>query len=388
MKQPLTPNQDVSAPPRVLRVVAGLHRGAQTLLKGPAFVVLGSADDADFVLSDGGVAPRHLAITMHEDGTAVRALDGEVRLAQRVLARGEAVPLEQGLTLGVGGATIYVGAADEEQARIRVDSEQRPRAQSETRAGAATVTSTGSAEPNRHGPWMGRVVGRNSIVATAVAGTVVACIFAFALTVGVYSTGAATEQELSEALSEARLDEVRVVSLPGGGLALEGVIQDDETRAALLQRLSRHGLTPALRLSTGAQLAEAVKDVFRMNGMNIEALYTKNGVIVVHGLRESGARVDQMIQMARRDIPGVSNILRADEEVVEASEPIAAPIAPIDANAKRVVSIVDGSPSYILTADGSRYFVGALMPHGYRVAHIVGETVTLERDGKTLVMTF
>ncbi len=387
MKQPLTPNQDESAPHRALRVVAGLHRGAQTLLKGPALVVLGSADDADFVLSDAGVAPRHLAITMHEDGTAVRALDGEVRLGQRVLARGEVVPLEQGLTLGVGGATIYVGAADDEQARIRlVDGEERSRAQSETSADAAPVTSTGSAEPNRRGDRLG--VGRNRIVVAAVASVVVACIFALALTVGAYSTGAATEQELSKALSEARLDEVRVVSLPRGGLALEGVIQDDETRAALLQRLSRHGLTPALRLSTGAQLAEAVKDVFRMNGMNIEALYTKNGVIVVHGLRESGARVDQMIQMARRDIPGVSNILRADEEVVEASEPIAAPIAPIDANAKRVVSIVDGSPSYILTADGSRYFVGALMPHGYRVANIAGETVTLERDGKTLVMTF
>lgn len=230
-------------------------------------------------------------------------------------------------------------------------------------------------------------VGRNRILVAAVAGAVVVCIFAFVVTVGAYSTGAATEQELSRALSEARLDEVRVVSLPGGGLALEGVIQDDETRAALLQRLSRHGLTPALRLSTGDQLAEAVKDVFRMNGLNIEALYTKNGAIVVHGLRESGPRVDQMIQMARRDIPGISSILRADEEV-EAREPIATPIGPIDAGAKRVVSVVDGSPSYILTADGSRYFVGALMPHGYRVANIAGETVTLERDGKTLVMTF
>jgi type III secretion protein D len=54
---------------------------------------------------------------------------------------------------------------------------------------------------------------------------------------------------------------------------------------------------------------------------------------------------------------------------------------------KRIASLVPGEPAYLVTADGSRYFVGALLPSGHRVLLIADKTVTVERDGQLTKLT-
>jgi type III secretion protein D len=47
-----------------------------------------------------------------------------------------------------------------------------------------------------------------------------------------------------------------------------------------------------------------------------------------------------------------------------------------------VVNVVYGPQGYVVTADGARYFEGAFLPSGHRIARIADDEVQLERDGQ------
>ena len=60
----------------------------------------------------------------------------------------------------------------------------------------------------------------------------------------------------------------------------------------------------------------------------------------------------------------------------------------IDDPGKRVASIVPGDPPYVVTVDGTRYFEGALLPTGHRIAGIEERQVVLEIHGVRTPLVF
>jgi type III secretion protein D len=82
----------------------------------------------------------------------------------------------------------------------------------------------------------------------------------------------------------------------------------------------------------------------------------------------------------RRDVRGLANL-----KVVNTAPPAAPPPPPPmpDDPGKRIASVVPGDPAFIVTVDGARYFVGAMLPSGHRITAIAGQRVSLERDGKS-----
>ena len=76
-------------------------------------------------------------------------------------------------------------------------------------------------------------------------------------------------------------------------------------------------------------------------------------------------------QAARRDVAGLSALQVDNQPRGRANARAALPDDP----GKRV------------TADGSRYFVGALLPSGHRVMHIAERAVTIERHGQLSKLT-
>ena len=69
--------------------------------------------------------------------------------------------------------------------------------------------------------------------------------------------------------------------------------------------------------------------------------------------------------------------------------PLPPPTPPVvDDPNKRIASLVPGEPAYVVTADGARYFVGALLPSGHRIAQIAAQRVVLERDGQQTNLNF
>ena len=90
------------------------------------------------------------------------------------------------------------------------------------------------------------------------------------------------------------------------------------------------------------------------------------------------------MSIARRDVPGLSML----EVRNSPPGPLPDPAPVMNDPGKRLSSIVPGDPSYVVTADGTRYFEGALLPTGHRIASIHEREVLLERSGTVTPLRF
>jgi hypothetical protein len=131
-------------------------------------------------------------------------------------------------------------------------------------------------------------------------------------------------------------------------------------------------------------LASAV-DVFRLYGIAAQGSWSPQGELVLRTEERDTAKLQAAAGAARRDIARLP-ALRLDNHPPAAAPTAAAPVP--DDPAKRLVAVVDNADSpYFITADGSRYFNGALLPSGHRVVEIAGRAVTVERDGQRTRLT-
>lgn len=132
-------------------------------------------------------------------------------------------------------------------------------------------------------------------------------------------------------------------------------------------------------------LLAGVVDVFRLYGIAAQASWSPEGELVLRTHERDSAKVQAAAAAARRDIARLP-ALRVDNQPPAAAVAAASP-APDDP-AKRLVAVVDNTDSpYFITADGSRYFSGALLPSGHRVVQIAERAVIVERDGQRTRLT-
>ncbi|MDT7837974.1 SctD/MshK family protein [Aquabacterium sp. OR-4] len=134
---------------------------------------------------------------------------------------------------------------------------------------------------------------------------------------------------------------------------------------------------PATPLRAGELMASVV-DLFRLNGIAAQASWTPQGELLLQTREPDAARLQSATAAARRDLAQLPP-LRIDNQP---PAPPATTETPVDDPAKRLVAVVDNADSpFFVTADGSRYFGGALLPSGHRVVEIAERAVVVERDG-------
>ena len=137
--------------------------------------------------------------------------------------------------------------------------------------------------------------------------------------------------------------------------------------------------------ATAPDLLASAVEVFRLYGIAAQAAWSPEGELVLRTQERDATRVQAAAAAAKRDIAHLP-ALRIDNRppVATAAAPAPAPDDP----AKRLVAVVDNADSpYFITADGSRYFSGALLPSGHRVVQIAERAVIVERDGQQTRLT-
>lgn len=181
---------------------------------------------------------------------------------------------------------------------------------------------------------------------------------------------------------EGALAVLGVVMVLGGGLLAwrGGTLREaGQAVAKVIPPAQAAAATPAPDL-----LASAV-DVFRLYGIPAQGSWSPEGTLVLRTQERDGTRVQAAAAAARRDIARLPG-LRVDNQ--PPPSPAAAAGPAVEDPAKRLVAVVDNTDSpYFVTADGSRYFSGALLPSGHRVVQIAERSVLVERDGQTTRLT-
>ncbi len=137
---------------------------------------------------------------------------------------------------------------------------------------------------------------------------------------------------------------------------------------------------PAEQLAAGragADIARDVEEVLRLSDVACDAHYDGNGTVTVHGHMGDPKVLATVIQSrAMREIVGLKRVLAVNLDDPHSTA------SPTQVDGTRIVSAISGDDPYVVTADGSRYYVGAELPQGGRLAGVEGDEVLIERNGQ------
>jgi type III secretion system YscD/HrpQ family protein len=95
-----------------VHVLVGLHSGAQVEIDDGSALTVGSDPSCDIVLSDAGVAPKHMLLSVDQYGASCRALAAPIKLADRTLLPGQLSAIDDFRPIRCGDAVLGVSDTD------------------------------------------------------------------------------------------------------------------------------------------------------------------------------------------------------------------------------------------------------------------------------------
>ncbi len=337
---------------QTLRITEGIHRGAECNCEEGGIVLLGSSDDCDIILSDPGVCGHHCLVAVVDGRLVVRAVDDAIRVRDDVVEPGEPITVSPFKPVSIAaGVTFAVGQEQSPEWSRLVSTTQAP---------------VGS-----------KVAGRGRRGGAMLIG---AALIALTATVAAPAFWPSPEPQVVEErpsvdgfLAKLALPEVAALGDDDAGWTLKGVVADQEELARLRSALDEAHLDVALEVRVGEDIAGDVREVLRMSGVGAQTSYLGDGRVEVRGQFADESAVAEIIDSrAVRDISSLTKVLLVnlvdDEEVVQSELP----------PGKKIVSVVRGDDPYVITADGSRYYVGAQLPGGGRLHEISDQEIWID----------
>jgi type III secretion protein D len=326
---------------------------------------------ADIVLREDVLPPARVRVIAELAQALVQVLDGEVRLGEQTLAAGAHAAWPAHSPMQIGSSLVAYGLACKDEwalpapaagADASAPAAQRPRTPLRKRAevwlaatGAAVLIACGGSL------WMAHVAAQTG------------------------TTQSSAPPTLAAALKGSEFTSLEAIQRQDGSVELRGRLASLAQRTRLDAWLAAGGYTPKVEVVVDEELARSVAEVFRVNGVPVRVQVAGPGRIVAEAAERNVQRLAQAEDVVRRDVRGL------DKLTVRNDAPPAppAPATPLsDDPNKRIASIVPGEPAYVVTADGARYFVGAILPSGHRITQVAAQRVTLERDGQQTSLNF
>ena len=380
-----------------LQVLEGAQQGACTPLPEGLAVTISGAIDSDVVLRGDDLTERRITLTALADSLRVQVLQGEAQVDGRSLAAGQAVTVALASVVVLGGTRIGVvrvasaGAA----AGAKLSSGQSAGAAD----GAADVAMAGAAAPRSVDAavspaaalaaavqgrsartWSRRLVGSGAALAAVSIG-----VLAFAYTAVPVAPSAPQRASHAQALlRDAGLKRLSVRAAENGELRVDGYLETTAQRAQAERLLAGEHLEARWQVWVDEQVSNAVQDVYRVNGASARVESLGAGAVRVSTSVADPATLEAIRNLAKRDVPGLTTI--EVRNTAPPQRPGATPV--LDDPGKRISSIVAGDPPYVVTSDGTRYFEGALLPTGHRIAGIEEHQVVLELGGVRTPLVF
>ncbi len=345
-------SHDQHAEPRqTLRVTHGLHRGAVTHCEPDGIVLVGSSRDCDVILSDEGVARHHCLVSLHDGRFTVRAIDAPLQVHHHPLPRGEMHPLMPLQRVSIApGVAFSVGPGD-----------SPAWADLPTIAADAPLPNTALLTPRRI------AVGALATLAATVA------VAAVALRPAPPPVAVTEQVSVADVIEALSLREVQVREDEVSGVMVQGVVPDRETLAELRAKIEGTGVNAQVEVRSGDDIAQDVREVLRMSGIGARTRYLGDGRVEVGGFFGDESELAEILSSrAIRDVASLSEVVVVNDKP--------APVKPDPGMrpGKKIVSVVRGQDPYIVTADGSRYYVGARLPSGGKLHSISEQEVLID----------
>ncbi len=375
-------------PVQVLRILSGRLAGAEHALNMGDRLTLGHGLTHDIILR--GADTAGLSIVLHAAPAAIiiSVLDGEVRLLDRVLTKGEEGVLPLFTPLQVGEFTAAVGEHGSARwsdvsalLKYMVDG---PADGADLAARTPTILTklrSMGARAQRFAPSSARAtlvpLGIGGAVLMALGG---AAVMTAATSAADNSVPAATARLQNNGFKALRVSQDSV----NGHLIIVGVVADEAQLSRLRQWVPQNLGRAMIDVETSDSASRAARNLLIENGINADVHVDPSGLATVQSnlAPTDPAAVDAIALINELDT------VRKVRWAPRGSAGDRAAIQQYFASATYgIATVVESDPGYIVTADGSRWFPGAVLPTGHRLVAIGDGKITLTRDGKSDVLS-
>jgi hypothetical protein len=201
---------------------------------------------------------------------------------------------------------------------------------------------------------------------------------------------------LEQTLIEAGFD---TVSLIDDGSTVTPRITGYVTSRSQLNELRQvlRGTVPrsAIDVHVQSDIVEGVRNVYRTNGVEAAVELVGLGEVAVITAESEPHDPAFMKAAAMEDVAGLIAIdARNEPPPIEPATPAVieppavSPARIREEPGKRVVAVIQGNPSYVVTEDDSRYFVGSSLPTGHTIEAIEDKVVMLDWQGQKTLLEF
>jgi type III secretion protein D len=381
----------------VLRVIGGRQSGAEYRLSTGIRVRIGHDFQNDIVLRN--TANKDTALTIDvTDGVAILSVvSGEISVLGRAVIAGENLPLPVFMPVKIGEVVFAIGNPESERwdeaaqisAVASIPNTADVSSDASMPSGAVAVPENVSLNQRvdgivRHFSTSLRPVNdaiaierRWPVYAALVASLLLAAVLFVPISgwVNNQSSGPEATQKM---LVRVGFPELTVRETAGGGLMVSGVLRDDAQLQRLRTILDEKRPGTVIDVNTMDAVAAGVTDMLVAQSLDADAKPGSGRNIIITSEYLPTDRQTELAAQIRKDIPAITKIVfkidtnRGEPELQYffASEKFG------------LASFVDGDPSYIATADGTKWFKGATVPTGHVITDIGNGAVRFEREGQ------
>lgn len=368
----------------VLRVLTGRLAGAEHRLHAGRFVRIGHGFDHDIVLRDPSTRGLSVDLLLGDGVARLKVNAGTVGLFGRPLAAGEEATLPPYVPATLGAFTVAMGDAGsgrwEDAARLSTAlGESAVPGDVDDAAPAARRAAVGQRIATRLSPLTDRLAAERRLPLAAALGGLLLLAGALATPVVRWvNLELRGPQGQGAVLAAAGFHDLKVTDTPSGPL-ISGVVRDDAALERLRQVVAERIGHATITVDTMQGLAAAATDVLHAQGVDGEVKPARGRGVLVTAEYLPVDRQEELVRSIRRDVPQILSVVfaadaaRGDKDLQYF----------FSGGPYGLATFVDGDPSYLTTADGTRWFEGAQVPTGHRIASIGHGRVTFERDGRT-----
>lgn len=369
---------------QVMRVLSGRLAGVEKALPADGTLSIGHEYWQDVVIRDPAVKGVALDLVIEGEAARITVLSGSVSLLGSTVGAGETALLPPYVPFTIGGVALARGVP--ESARW-----------AEAGGLASALPTPPAVPPALQDQALGALADAGGRVADflsgwrlpAVAGASILLVAAAAAGPAMDAMGFTPDRagRVERALDKAGLPELRATTNHAtNAVTVAGVVRSEADRAKASEVLRTVSVPAQLDVQTSADLAQASADIARIRGLSARARPIGLTDVELHTSPLAPEARDQLVAAVKSDLHEVGQIVVRDD--LPAQEGEGGEVKTVADATKKVSTVVSGDPAYIQTADGARYFAGAMMPSGHRLVSIEGGVVHLEKGGRETRLSF
>ncbi|MET1755798.1 hypothetical protein ABVV53_10060 [Novosphingobium sp. RD2P27] len=361
----------------VLRIVDGRLAGKEFALENGQRVCIGHGLANDVVLRGSGTRSVVVELRLQGDVASLRVLGGSAELLGRKLGEGDEAQLPAYLPFRIGEFVLAHGVSGS----ARWDSAAQVAASPCLTPVAPLPAPNLSDRLVRLGrEQLAAFDGRFRTPRLAMVSVSIILLGAAAVTFSQsLSARRADPAGFEQRLAAENLPGLSVTRSAGGGLIVSGVVPGEPQLARLRSLVAESGVPVALDVTSTAALAAAATEVLEAQGLDAKAEPTPGDAhsVVVAAAYLPADRQQALREMLQRDVPGLSHVEFRIDDARGGS-----PLQSFFGSGPTGIATLVENPAHIVTADGSRWFPGAVLPTGHRLVLVGKNTVRLEKDGR------